>query len=101
MSVIKIENLVHDYGGGKGVFDISFHVNQGEAFGFLGPNGAGKTTTIRHLMGFSSPGMQKPRLHGENMLYMNYTTVIHKRQSKTLISYFLLSFELFSYIITP
>ena len=25
MSVIKIENLVHDYGGGKGVFDISFH----------------------------------------------------------------------------
>lgn len=37
MSVIKIENLVRDYGGGKGVFDISFHVNQGEAFGFLYP----------------------------------------------------------------
>lgn len=55
MSVIKIENLVRDYGGGKGVFDISFHVNQGEAFGFLGPNGAGKTTTIRHLMGFLKP----------------------------------------------
>ena len=40
MNVIKIENLVRDYGGGKGVFDISFHVNQGEAFGFLGPKGA-------------------------------------------------------------
>lgn len=52
MSVIKIEHLVRDYGGGKGVFDISFQVKQGEAFGFLGPNGAGKTTTIRHLMGF-------------------------------------------------
>ena len=38
MSIIKIENLVRDYGEGKGVFDISFHVNQGEAFGFLGPN---------------------------------------------------------------
>lgn len=27
-------------GDGKGVFDLSFHVDQGEAFGFLGPNGA-------------------------------------------------------------
>lgn len=55
MSVIKIENLVRDYGGGNGVFGVSFHVNQGESFGFLGPNGAGKTTTIRHLMGFLQP----------------------------------------------
>ena len=55
MSVIKIENLTRNYGGGKGVFDISFHVAQGEVFGFLGPNGAGKTTTIRHLMGFLKP----------------------------------------------
>lgn len=52
MSVIKIEKLTRDYGGGKGVFEVSFDVNRGEAFGFLGPNGAGKTTTIRHLMGF-------------------------------------------------
>lgn len=55
MSVIKIDGLVRDYGGGKGIFDVSFHVNQGEVFGFLGPNGAGKTTTIRHLMGFLRP----------------------------------------------
>lgn len=40
MSVIKIENLVRDYGEGKGVFDVSFQVNRGEAFGFLGPKGA-------------------------------------------------------------
>lgn len=55
MNAMKIENLVRDYGDGKGVFDVSFHVDQGEAFGFLGPNGAGKTTTIRHLMGFLKP----------------------------------------------
>lgn len=52
MSVINIEHLTRDYGGGKGIFDVSFQVNKGEVFGFLGPNGAGKTTTIRHLMGF-------------------------------------------------
>lgn len=55
MSVISIENLTRDYGGGKGVFGLSFDVKDGETFGFLGPNGAGKTTTIRHLMGFLKP----------------------------------------------
>ncbi|HHU71129.1 MAG TPA: ABC transporter ATP-binding protein [Clostridiales bacterium] len=55
MSVIEIKNLTRDYKKGKGVFDISFDVEEGEVFGFLGPNGAGKTTTIRHLMGFIRP----------------------------------------------
>lgn len=50
--MISIEKLTRDYGNGKGVFDLSFSIDKGEAFGFLGPNGAGKTTTIRHLMGF-------------------------------------------------
>lgn len=55
MSVVDIKNLTCDYGKGRGVFDLSFAVEEGEVFGFLGPNGAGKTTTIRHLMGFTKP----------------------------------------------
>jgi ABC-2 type transport system ATP-binding protein len=55
VSVIKIEHLTKDYGNEKGVFDVSFEINQGEVFGFLGPNGAGKTVTIRHLLGFARP----------------------------------------------
>lgn len=55
MSMISIEHLTRDCGGGKGVFDISFSIDRGETFGFLGPNGAGKTTAIRHLMGFLKP----------------------------------------------
>lgn len=47
MNIIKIENLTHDYGNNKGIFDISMSVKESEIFGFLGPNGAGKTTTIR------------------------------------------------------
>lgn len=55
MDVIEVNNLTKDYGSGRGVFDVSFKVHEGEVFGFLGPNGAGKSTTIRHLMGFSKP----------------------------------------------
>lgn len=55
MEMIGVNNLTRDYGSGKGVFQVSFSIAQGEVFGFLGPNGAGKTTTIRHLMGFLRP----------------------------------------------
>lgn len=55
MSVCEISNLTRNYGKGRGIFDLTFSINQGEIFGFLGPNGAGKTTTIRHLTGFLKP----------------------------------------------
>lgn len=64
MEMIRIENLTRDYGGGKGVFGISFSVGKGKAFGFLGPNGAGKTTTIRHLMGFLKAHSGKCMING-------------------------------------
>lgn len=64
MSVIRIDNLTRDYGHGKGIFRISFGVEEGEVFGFLGPNGAGKTTTIRHLMGFLRPREGKCTIDG-------------------------------------
>lgn len=64
MGVIEIENLTRDYGRGKGIFDVTFSVEEGEVFGFLGPNGAGKTTTIRHLMGFIQSKSGSCRIHG-------------------------------------
>lgn len=50
-NVIEINHLTKLYGKHRGVLDISFHVNEGEIFGFLGPNGAGKSTTIRSMLG--------------------------------------------------
>jgi ABC-2 type transport system ATP-binding protein len=64
MSVIEVNNLVKDYGSGRGVFDVSFKIEKGEVFGFLGPNGAGKSTTIRHLMGFSKPDSGNTKILG-------------------------------------
>ena len=52
--MIEVINLTQTYRSGKGIFDVSFTIKEGEVFGYLGPNGAGKTTTIRNIMGFTN-----------------------------------------------
>ncbi len=42
-------NLTKKFGDTIAVDGLTFHVDEGEVFGFLGPNGAGKTTTVRML----------------------------------------------------
>ena len=70
--IIQVENLVKDYGHGRGVFDVSFVVKKGEVFGFLGPNGAGKSTTIRHIMGFSKPQSGQTKVFGKESFSSYY-----------------------------
>lgn len=65
MHIIEVNDLTKDYGSGRGVFDVSIHVDKGEVFGFLGPNGAGKSTTIRHLLGFSKPDKGSTKIFGK------------------------------------
>ncbi len=64
MNKIEVCGLTKDYGHGRGIFDVSLFVEDGETLGFLGPNGAGKSTTIRHLMGFSDPESGKAQIQG-------------------------------------
>ena len=54
-SIIEMKDLSKVYNRQKAVDQVSFHIEEGEVFGFLGPNGAGKTTTLLMLMGLTRP----------------------------------------------
>jgi ABC-2 type transport system ATP-binding protein len=62
--MLTVQQLTKKFPNGKGIFDVTFEVKQGEVFGFLGPNGAGKSTTIRHIMGFMKPDSGYVKVNG-------------------------------------
>ncbi len=62
---IVTENLVKVFPGDvRAVDDVSFHVREGEVFGFLGPNGAGKTTTVQVLTTLLTPSGGRAEVAG-------------------------------------
>ncbi|WP_031409860.1 ABC transporter ATP-binding protein [Geobacillus vulcani] len=62
--MIELQQLTKVFPNGKGIFDVTLTVREGEVFGFLGPNGAGKSTTIRHLLGFLKPTKGRAAIKG-------------------------------------
>jgi len=66
--MIKVENLVKNFGPKIAVNDVSFSVERGEVLGFLGPNGAGKSTTMRMVTGFIPPSSGRISVGGHDML---------------------------------
>jgi ABC-2 type transport system ATP-binding protein len=66
--MIKVENLVKNFGPKLAVNDVSFSVERGEVLGFLGPNGAGKSTTMRMITGFIPPSAGRVSVGGYDML---------------------------------
>jgi ABC-2 type transport system ATP-binding protein len=64
---IEVSVLTKRYGDLLAVDHISFHVEEGEIFGFLGPNGAGKTTTQRVLTGVLPPTAGTASIFGHDI----------------------------------
>lgn len=66
--MVRIENLVKNYGEVKAVRSINFTANKGEILGFLGSNGAGKSTTLKMVSGYLTPTAGNVYINDLNIL---------------------------------
>ena len=62
--MIDADNLTRKFDDLTAVDKLTFHIKEGEVFGFLGPNGAGKTTTMRILACLISKTNGEARIAG-------------------------------------
>lgn len=53
--LLRVADLVRQYGGVRAVDGVSFEVEPGTITGIIGPNGAGKSTVLSVISGFTSP----------------------------------------------
>jgi ABC-2 type transport system ATP-binding protein len=68
LHAIEVNSLTKKFGDFKAVDNISFHVEEGEIFGFLGPNGAGKSTTMMILTTLLKPTSGYALVGGHNVV---------------------------------
>ena len=76
--MLKIENLVVNYGGIEAVKGISLEVPDGSIVTLVGANGAGKSTTLRSIVGLVKAKSGSITLDGEELLGQDTTDIVKK-----------------------
>jgi ABC-type branched-subunit amino acid transport system ATPase component len=66
-SILTVESVSFSYGELQVLFDISLHVERGEALALLGTNGAGKSTLLRVISGLEKPSAGHILLEGSDI----------------------------------
>ena len=89
LPLLRIENVVKQFGPCRAVDGLSLDIRRGEFFALLGPSGCGKTTLLRMLAGFETPEEGRILLNGYdiaqylpherpvNMMFQNYALFPH------------------------
>ncbi len=66
--MLRIEDLVKQYGDLTAVDTISFEADAGSVFGLLGTNGAGKSTTLSCISGLLTPTSGRISVSGHDII---------------------------------
>ena len=77
-AMLKIENLIVNYGGIEAVKGISLEVPDGSIITLVGANGAGKSTTLRSIVGLVKARSGSITLDGEELLGQATTDIVSK-----------------------
>ena len=68
MVLIKLEDILFSYPGGRPVLDgLSFQLHEKEKVGLIGANGSGKTTLFHTIMGLLRPTSGKIEIFGKRV----------------------------------
>ena len=76
--MLKIENLIVNYGGIEAVKGISLEGPDGSIITLVGANGAGKSTTLRSIVGLVKARSGSITLDGEELLGQATTDIVSK-----------------------
>ncbi len=75
--VLKVDNLVKNFGGLVATDSLNLEVEQGEIHAVIGPNGAGKTTLIHQLSGMLKPDAGTIHFDGQEISHMSPANRCH------------------------
>jgi branched-chain amino acid transport system ATP-binding protein len=67
MPILEGKGVTRYFGGLAAVFNVDFHVEQGEVLGLIGPNGAGKTTLFNLISAALIPKSGTISFKGEDI----------------------------------
>ena len=67
MAMLKVTDLIVNYGVIQAIKGVSFEVNEGEIIALIGANGAGKTTILQTVTGLISPKSGKIEFEGKEI----------------------------------
>ncbi len=65
--LLSVENIAASYGASQALFDISFHIDEGQVLALMGRNGMGKTTTVKTICRLLSVTSGKIQFAGQDL----------------------------------
>ncbi len=86
MPILQGKAVTKYFGGLAAVWDVDFHVNQGEIVGLIGPNGSGKTTLFNLISGALVPKPGTVQFKAENITGLKPHQICRKGVARTFQS---------------
>jgi branched-chain amino acid transport system permease protein len=81
--LLKVEDLVQQFGGLRAVDGVSFEVLVGEVFSIIGPNGAGKTTVFNCITGVKKPRQGRIEFNGRSVVGLRPHVIVSRGIGRT------------------
>lgn len=83
MTLLRVENLTHYFGGLRAVQDFNLDLQSGELVAIIGPNGAGKTTVFNLITGVYKPAGGVITFQSQNLMGLSPHKIVRLGIART------------------